>query len=98
MVCYEAELAKAGIVNVAEEKRRKKVLTKRAARVEKAGRKIPLIIAGIQRLTRRTVKFIRWVAGVSRGKKGTCGRFALPFHDANGAFSIKELGSLTGLR
>lgn len=61
MVCYEAELAKAGIVNVAEEKRRKKVLTKRTARVEKAGRKMPLIIAGIQRLTQRTVKFIRWL-------------------------------------
>ena len=60
-MCYEAGLAKAGIVNVAEEKRRKKVLTKRAARVEKAGRKMPLIIAGIQRLTQRTVKFIRWL-------------------------------------
>ena len=61
MVAYEAELAKAGIRNTAEEKRREKILTERTARVRKAGRKMPLIIEGFQRLTQRTVKFIRWL-------------------------------------
>ena len=61
MVCYEATLAKAGLRNTAEEKRRKKVLTDRTAKVEKAGRQMPLISSGFQRLTRRTVKFIRWL-------------------------------------
>jgi hypothetical protein len=61
MVCYEAALAKAGIRNTAGEKRRKKVLTEHTAKVEKTGRKMPLIISGFQRLTQRTVKFIRWL-------------------------------------
>ena len=61
MVCYEATLAAAGLRNTAEEKRRKKVLTERTARVKKAGRKMPFIITGFQRLTQRTVKFIRWL-------------------------------------
>ena len=61
MVCYEATLAAAGLHNTAEEKRRKKVLTDRTARVEKTGRKMPFIISGFQRLTQRTVKFIRWL-------------------------------------
>lgn len=61
MVLFEAGLAETGITNQAEEKRRKKALTERAARVEKSGRKMPLIIAGFQRLTQRTVKFIRWL-------------------------------------
>ena len=61
MVLFEAELTKTGITNQAEEKRREKVLTKRTERMEKAGRKMPLIIAGFQRLTQRTVKFIRWL-------------------------------------
>jgi hypothetical protein len=61
MVCYEATLAAAGLRNTAEEKRRKKVLTDRTARVEKTGRKMPFIISGFQRLTQRTVKFIRWL-------------------------------------
>ena len=29
--------------------------------MERTGRKMPLIIAGFQRLTQRTVKFIRWL-------------------------------------
>ena len=61
MVCYEATLAKAGIQNIAEEKRREKILTERTAKVEKTGRQMPLIISGFQRLTQRTVKFIRWL-------------------------------------
>lgn len=61
MVSYEAGLAKAGIRNEAEEKRREKVLTRRTERVEKAGRKMPLIIRAFQRITQRTVKFIRWL-------------------------------------
>ena len=61
MVLFEAALAENGISNVAEEKRRGKVLTERTERVEKTGRKMPLIIAGFQRLTQRTVKFIRWL-------------------------------------
>ena len=61
MVLFEAGLAETGISNVAEEKRREKVLTERTACVEKTGRKMPLIMAGFQRLTQRTVKFIRWL-------------------------------------
>ena len=61
MVLFEARLAETGISNVAEEKRREKVLTECTARVEKTGRKMPLIIAGFQRLIQRTVKFIRWL-------------------------------------
>ena len=61
MVCYEATLAEAGVTNTAEENRRKKVLTKRTEKVEAAGRKMPFIISGFQRLTQRTVKFIRWL-------------------------------------
>ena len=61
MVLFEAALTKPGISNVAEEKRRGKVLTERTERVEKTGRKMPLIVAGFQRLTQRTVKFIRWL-------------------------------------
>ena len=45
MVCYEATPVKAGIRNEAEEKRCKKVLTERAAKVEKTGRKIPSSLA-----------------------------------------------------
>ena len=61
MVLFGAGLAETGISNVAEEKRREKVLTERTERAEKTGRKMPLIIAGFQRLTQRTVKFIRWL-------------------------------------
>ena len=61
MVLFEAGLAETGISNAAEEKRREKVLTERTERVEKTGRKMPLIIAGFRRLTQRTVKFIRWL-------------------------------------
>ena len=61
MVGYEAELAKANIRITAEEKRREKILTERTVRVRKAGRKMPLITEGFQRLTQRTVKFIRWL-------------------------------------
>ena len=50
MVLFEAGLAETGITNQAEEKRREKVLTERTARVEKTGRKMPLIMAGFQRL------------------------------------------------
>ena len=39
MVCYKATLAKAGIRNIAEEKRPKKILTVCIAKVEKTGRK-----------------------------------------------------------
>ena len=61
MVLFEAGPAETGISNVAEEKRREKVLTERTERVEKTGRKMPFIIASFQRLTQRTVKFIRWL-------------------------------------
>ena len=61
MVLFEAGPAENGISNAAEEKRRGKVLTERTERVEKTGRKMPLIIAGFQRVTQRTVKFIRWL-------------------------------------
>ena len=61
MVHFEAGPAETGISNAAEEKRREKVLTKHTARVEKTGRKMPLIMAGFQHLSQRTVKFIRWL-------------------------------------
>ena len=61
MLLCEAGLAATGITNEAEEKRREKVLTERTERVEKTGRLMPLIIAGFQRITQRTVKFIRWL-------------------------------------
>ena len=56
MVCYEATLAKAGIQNIAEEKRREKILTERTAKVEKTGRQMPLIISGFQQLCWNTGK------------------------------------------
>ena len=61
MVLFEAGPAETGISKAAEEKRREKVLTERTERVEKTGHKMPLIIAGFQCLTQRTVKFIRWL-------------------------------------
>ena len=61
MVLFEAGPAETGISNAAEEKRRENVLTELTERVQKTGLKIPLIMAGFQRLTQRTVKFIRWL-------------------------------------
>ena len=61
MDLLEAGIAENGIINGAEEKRREKILTERTGRVEKTGRNMPLIIAGFQRLTQRTVEFIRWL-------------------------------------
>ena len=61
MLLFEAGLAETGLTNAAEEKRREKALAKRTQRVEKAGRKMPFIITSFQRLTQRTVKFIRWL-------------------------------------
>ena len=61
MVLFEAALAETGITNQAEEKRREKVLTERTQRVEKTDLNMPFIIAGFQRLTRRTIKFFRWL-------------------------------------
>lgn len=62
MVLYEKKLAKEhGIENEAEVERRAKQLAKRTAEVEKVGRKMPAIIRGFQRLTVRSVKFVRWL-------------------------------------
>ena len=61
MVLFDAGPAETGTINEAEEKRREKFLTERTTPVGKTGRKMPLIIAGFQRLTQRTVKFIRWL-------------------------------------
>jgi hypothetical protein len=58
MVCYQATLARVGVRNTAGEKRRKKVLTDCAAKVEKARRQTLLIVSGFQRFTQHTVKFI----------------------------------------
>ena len=60
MVLYENHLAHA-ITNGAEIKRRAGRLEKRTAAAGKAGRKIPSIICGVQRLTQCSVKFIRWL-------------------------------------
>lgn len=61
MVLYEHKLAGQGIGNVAEEKRRTQRLEKRTAAATKASRKMPSIISGVQRLTVRSVKFVRWL-------------------------------------
>lgn len=60
-VLHDRALAEAGIVNTAEIKRRQKRLDDLTAEARKAGRIIPLIISGFQRLTQRSVKFIRWL-------------------------------------
>ena len=63
MVLYEHELAKSGITNIAEEKRRAGRLQDRTAAAVKEKRFLPTIISGFQRLTQRSVKFIRWLRG-----------------------------------
>ena len=61
MVLYEHRLAGAGLRNETEEKRRGQRLTKRTDLAEKAGRKMPSIISGVQWLTQRSVKYVRWL-------------------------------------
>ena len=61
MVLYEHQLAAEGIYNEAEEKRRSQRLEKRIEAATKMSRKIPTIISGVQRLTVRSVKFVRWL-------------------------------------
>lgn len=61
MVLYENTLEKDGIRNTAEEKRRAKRLAGRTEKATEANRKMPSIISGVQRLTVRSVKFVRWL-------------------------------------
>ena len=60
-VLHDRTLADAGIQNTAEVKRRAKRLETLTVSAAAAGRIIPCIIAGFQRLTQRSVKFIRWL-------------------------------------
>ena len=60
-VLHDQTLADAGIQNTAEVKRRAKRLETLTVSAAAAGRIIPCIIAGFQRLTQRSVKFIRWL-------------------------------------
>ena len=54
-------LAEAEIVYVAEIERRKGRLERMKASVAAAGRIVPITVEGFQRLTQRSVKFIRWL-------------------------------------
>ena len=60
-VLHDQTLADCGIVNTAELKRRAGRLGDLTVSATKAGRLIPCIIAGFQRLTQRSVKFVRWL-------------------------------------
>ena len=61
MVLYEHGLAQSGITNIAGEKRRAGRLEDRTAAAAKEKRTLPSIISGVQRLTQRSVKFVRWL-------------------------------------
>jgi len=61
MVLYEHSLQEDGIRNTAEEHRRAVRLETRTAKARHAKRPMPLIISGVQRLTQRSVKFVRWL-------------------------------------
>lgn len=61
MVLYENRLSGEGIRNDAEEKRRSQRLEKRTEKALKEGRKMPSIISGVQWLTQRSVKYVRWL-------------------------------------
>lgn len=60
-VLYDQTLAAAGIVNSPEIERRAKRLKALTAHNTAAGRILPRIIYGFQRLTQRSVKFVRWL-------------------------------------
>ena len=60
-VLLDHSLAEAGMKNSAGIKRREKRLEEQTAAATKAGRVMPLIISGFQRLTQRSVKLIRWL-------------------------------------
>lgn len=60
-VLHDQNLTDANIVNTAEIKRRAKRLEILTVSAAGAGRLIPSIISGFQRLTQRSVKFIRWL-------------------------------------
>ena len=62
VVIYEAQLAEEqGIENNAELKRKAERLTQQTGSVEQADRKMPKISSSFQRLTVRSVKFVRWL-------------------------------------
>ena len=60
-VLHDQALADRGIVNTAEVKRRAKRLAELTVSATKAGRLVPCFIAGFQRLTQRSAKFVRWL-------------------------------------
>ena len=60
-VLHDQTLTDAGIQNTPEFERRAKRLKLLTETAAAAGRVIPLIISGFQRLTQRSVKFIRWL-------------------------------------
>ena len=60
-VLHDQTLADSGIVNTAEIKRRAKRLEDLTVSTAAAARLLPRIITGFQRLTQRSVKFVRWL-------------------------------------
>ena len=71
-VLHDQTLEDAGIQNTAEVKRRAKRLATLTVSAAAAGRIIPCIIAGFQRLTQRSVKFIRWLRQKISGLHAPC--------------------------
>ena len=62
MILCEAELARVhGVRNEAELARRRQHLEKEEQRLAKANRVLPQLVRTLQRLTVRSVKFIRWL-------------------------------------
>ena len=57
----EAQLQVEGIKNQAEIERKAQELVKAVATATEAGRKIPSPVLALQRLTQRSVKFLRWL-------------------------------------
>jgi len=61
VLCEHRLSTEQGITNQAEIKRRAKRLTARTEKAAEARREMPAIISRFQRLTVRSVKFVRWL-------------------------------------
>ena len=64
VLCEHRLSTEQGITNQAEIKRRAKRLTARTEQAAEARREMSAIISRFQRLTVRSVKFVRWVAKI----------------------------------
>ena len=62
LLLYEQKLENLhGVVNEAEDQRRKKRIQAAVAACEKAGQSISTLVTRARRATQRSVKFVRWV-------------------------------------